>query len=58
MTYMRNPYRRSTDPERDSSILWVIVTALLLIVLTSGFLYTTTQSASLDFRNAQHATFR
>ena len=58
MTDMKNPYRRSIDPENDSMVLWVIVTALLLIVLTSGFLYTTTRDASHSVVSTQQAALR
>ena len=58
MTDMKNPYGRSIDPENDSMGLWVIVTALLLILLTSGFLYTTMRSVSHGVVSTQQAALR
>jgi hypothetical protein len=39
MAQTPNPYRRSIDPENDGIVLWVIVSALLLIMLVCGFLF-------------------
>jgi hypothetical protein len=55
MTDMKNPYRRSLDPENDSLILWVIATGLILIVLVSGLLYVTTRAASDGTRTMQQS---
>jgi hypothetical protein len=58
MADVKNPYRRRFDPEDDGLFLWVIATALLLLLLVCGFLYTTTRSASYEYGIIQQMALR
>jgi RsiW-degrading membrane proteinase PrsW (M82 family) len=39
MNQIRNPYRRSIDPESDALVLWTILMGVLLLMIVGGFLY-------------------
>ena len=58
MADVKNPYRRRFDPEGDGLFVGVIATALLLLLLVCGLLYTTTRSASDEYRIMQQTASR
>jgi hypothetical protein len=56
MADVNDPYRRRFDPQDDGLFLWVIATALFLLLVVCVFLYATTRPASHEYRIMQQIT--